>query len=471
MKKISLVLLLLAVIVGLVGPKFAGDAFNEQLDEFAAKISEQPFYTANVEYRDQTWFTTTAALVISVDNTAFGITDRDAAQAGFSFNVPIRAQHGPFLTQSGLRLGWVDWQVDLTLPEPNEHFTLAEGGEFIYSAEGIVGLFGATSYTDFMPSFTFTDSKSGVTVSSNGWQGNARLTADSIDYQTEQSISFEVSVQGSKIASIKNMSLNADIDAGLTQIWEKPLYNSLASLTIDTITFGNPAADEETRIDNIVVDTVTTYDETSELGSMLLSYKVASLVSSKFAMQNIQLDVEVNHMASRFVKAYQKLTEDIVNAPEQKETLVQAFVEEFALAQLQVNPELNIPVIKGVINKSTFNGFAKAKLVGIQAIPATAEDMAFWAEHAVVDAKLTLQEEAALFITKLILKSQLAANPQFVAMSEAEQETLLAQQAQTAISTFVQQGILSEVDEGYEITFSMENAEAMLNGQPMGLPF
>ena len=56
MKKVSLIVLLLAVVAGLVGPHFAGNSFNQQLDEFAAKISEQPFYEASIEAANKAGF-------------------------------------------------------------------------------------------------------------------------------------------------------------------------------------------------------------------------------------------------------------------------------------------------------------------------------------------------------------------------------------------------------------------------------
>lgn len=91
MKKLSLALLLLVVITGLVGPKFAGNAFNEKLDTFAKKISEQPFYQASITEREQGWFTTTASLVISLDSAAFRPQAGDIEQSEFSFTIPVSA--------------------------------------------------------------------------------------------------------------------------------------------------------------------------------------------------------------------------------------------------------------------------------------------------------------------------------------------------------------------------------------------
>ena len=129
MKKISLIILLLAVVAGLVGPHFAGNSFNQQLDEFAAKISEQPFYEASIESREQSWFSTTASLVISLDGAAFGPQADDVEQPKLSLTIPIEAQHGPLLTQSGLGLGWIDWQVNIAIDDPEARFALPEGEE------------------------------------------------------------------------------------------------------------------------------------------------------------------------------------------------------------------------------------------------------------------------------------------------------------------------------------------------------
>ncbi|MDC8830085.1 DUF945 family protein [Alteromonas gilva] len=471
MKKILLALLLFVVVIGLVGPKFAGNAFNQQLDDFADKLSEQPFYKATVEERVQSWFSTTASLAISIDIAQYGNSLNTTEQAVLSFSVPIKAQHGPLLTQSDLRLGVVDWQVNIALAEHVAQLKMAGDSEFIYSAEGFTSLLGTTSYSDIIPALTYTEPQSGFTLSITGWQGHARLTSDSMEYKTEQPLSLKLATQDTPIASFDNMSFDADLASGFMQAWKQPLYNGEASLRIDTITMANLATSEETKIENIVVDSVTSYDDTTELGSMLISSRVTSFVSSAMAIKDIQLDVEVANLQRNFLTAYQQLSEDIMNAPDQTESLFREFIQSAGLAQLQASPELNFPVIKGVINESKINGYANTRLVNIQTLPDTMEDPAFWAEHAFIDATLNAEEGAALFIAELILKSQLGANPQFAQMSDEEQKALIAEQSQATINAFVQQGMLSKTDAGYEITFSMENANAILNGQPMGLPF
>lgn len=471
MKKISLIVLLLAVVAGLVGPHFAGNSFNQQLDEFAAKISEQPFYEASIESREQSWFSTTASLVISLDGAAFGPQADDVEQPKLSLTIPIEAQHGPLLTQSGLGLGWIDWQVKMAIDDPEARFALPEGEEYIYSATGIVSLFGSVSYHDVVPAFTYTHPEMALMVSTTGWQGNARLTSDTIDSETVEAMNIDMFIQDAKIAAIENVSLVTDLETGLMQAWDNSLYDGVASFTIGTMTIMDPTTSEETKLDNVVMDSVTSVDKTSGLGDVLVSTKMASFANNTVTMQDIQFDFEMAKLQGSFLKAYQKMTEDIMNTPDEADSVMQGFLKGAGLAQLQVDPELNLPVIKGVINESKFDGYANTKVVGIQALPDTMEDVRFWAEHAVVDAKLTIEEGAALYITELILKSQLAANPQFAVMSDEEQKALIEQQTQGTINAFVQQGILSETEDGYEITFSMENAQALLNGQPMGLPF
>ncbi|MGQ8364160.1 YdgA family protein [Glaciecola sp. 1036] len=471
MKKFFLALLLLVVVIGLVGPKFAGNSFNNQLDYFAEKLSEQPFYKASIEDREQGWFSTSASLVISLDMGELAGSMNSADQDALSFTVPIKAQHGPVLTQSGLGLGWVDWQVNLTLSEPSENLELPEGNAFIYSAEGIYGLLGTTSYSDLVPALTYTDPESGLTFSTTGWQGNARLTTDTFDYESDQASSFEVSVFGTKVASVENMTVKSDIEAGLMQTWEQSLYNGVATISIGTMSFVNPSTSEETRLDNVVMDLDSDYDTSTELGDILISTKIASFVNSTFTMQDLQLDYAINNLQRSFFKAYQKMSEDIIDSPEQADVIMQAFLQDSVLEQLQANPELNLPQIKGVINESKFDGYANSKLVDVQALPDTLDDPAFWAEHAVVDAKLLVEEGAALFIAEMTLRSQLRANPQFSQMSEEDKNAIVAQQSQATIEALVQQGLLTKIDEGYEFTFTMENAQAMLNGNPMPLPF
>jgi uncharacterized protein YdgA (DUF945 family) len=139
------------------------------------------------------------------------------------------------------------------------------------------------------------------------------------------------------------------------------------------------------------------------------------------------------------------------------------------LEQVQAEPEYNFTNISGKVNGSEFEGKILAKIAGVTELPATLEDTAFWMQHAVVDSKMTMQREAALFIAGEMVKAQLAGNPQVAAMSLEEQAQLIAQQAEATLTGMAQQGMITVSEDGYEVVFTMQNAEAMLNGNPIPL--
>jgi uncharacterized protein YdgA (DUF945 family) len=63
-------------------------------------------------------------------------------------------------------------------------------------------------------------------------------------------------------------------------------------------------------------------------------------------------------------------------------------------------------------------------------------------------------------------------DPNAAGMTEEEISAIAAQQVEGMIGMFTQQGMITVTPEGmHEMTFTMKDGQAMLNGNPMPLPF
>jgi len=65
------------------------------------------------------------------------------------------------------------------------------------------------------------------------------------------------------------------------------------------------------------------------------------------------------------------------------------FIEANLLTQLKAEPEINITKLKATLPEGSFNAYANTKLVGIDALPGTLEDAAYWVTHLLADAQIT----------------------------------------------------------------------------------
>ncbi|GEM_PF-1462266 len=467
-----LLFIIIASIIALIAPNFAGNRFNTELDNFVEGINSQPFYQAKIENRQHGWFSTKADLIIRFDMDEIIPPEQQALeQSAFAFSFPINAQHGPMLTQSGFSLGWVDWIVNVATDEPIDGLAVEEDAVYLYSIQGVLSLFGTTSFEDYIPAITFEIPDSNMTLKTTPWHGKGHMTSDAMTYFTEHAITVEVVNDEITVANVSNLAIEMDLKAGLQQIWEQQLYNGEANFGIQSFVFTDPMSNEVTTLDSVSMRFISSYDEDSSLGNLLFENTASRYKNTAFELKDIALHYELNNIQREFMKAYQTLSEDIVRSPENSETIMQAFMNTSVLQQLKVDPELNLPVIKAKVNDSSIDGFVKSHLTGIQTLPETISDRDFWIEHAVVDAKMMMETEAANFIAKQIIKNQIALNPQAAQLSEDEIERIAVQQSSVTIDGFVQQGILKKLDNGYEFTFTMKNANALLNGNPMPLPF
>ena len=91
----------------------------------------------------------------------------------------------------------------------------------------------------------------------------------------------------------------------------------------------------------------------------------------------------------------------------------------------------------------------------------------------VVDSKFEVEKAMALFVAEVSLNSQFKNNPAISGqMTDTEIEALAGQQAATMVDTLSQQGMVAVNAEGnLEIIFTMKDGQAVLNGNPMPLPF
>jgi len=143
------------------------------------------------------------------------------------------------------------------------------------------------------------------------------------------------------------------------------------------------------------------------------------------------------------------------------------------LPQLQVSPAFNITEMSGTVGDGSFSGKMLTKVAGVEGIPANLEDLGFWASKVVVDSKFEVEKAMALFVAEMSLNSQFKNNPAISAqMTDTEIEALAGQQAATMVDTLSQQGMVAVNAEGnLEIIFTMKDGQAVLNGNPMPLPF
>jgi uncharacterized protein YdgA (DUF945 family) len=469
MKKVIISVAAIAV-VGLVAPKFTGAGINEGLDNFVASLNTAPGYTATIESRETSWFSSSAVVKVGIDPAMFA--DLDLAPTDMesfeelSANINVTAQHGPFLTLNGLGLGLSAWKAEVDESVLREYLSYADDEKF-YSVDGDVSFFGALSFEDSMPKFTVIPQDGGdeaITVS--GWNGRGTASSNSATYAGATDL-VTVSADGVTF-EMKSMTLESSIEGDWTAAMKGDFYNSTSQFGITSINLDMPMMDTKATLDKLIVDVNTEKSEDGNLMDMDINYAIESVQAPQFSGRDLIVKSEINNLESAFFKAYQEASAN----PAQMEQAMVDIIETKLLPQLQASPEFNITQMSGKVADGNFSGKIMTKVTGIDSLPVPLEDPAFWASKTVIDSQLTLDKAMALWVGEQVVISQIQADPNAAGMTDEEIKAIAAEQVEGMLGMFAQQGMITvNADGEYEMTFTMQDGQAMLNGNPMPLPF
>lgn len=473
MKKIIIPVAAIAI-VGLVGPKFTGNGINESLDSFIETMNTAPGYKATIESRETSWFSSSAVVNIAIDPAMFADVGLDSEAMddieNLSANVNVTAQHGPFLTLNGLGLGLSAWTAELDESVLREYLVYAEDEKF-YSVTGNVGLLGGISFEDKMPKFSLVHEdaeNADEDVMFSGWSGAGTKSGEHTTYSgLTELVTFTAGSDQTNL-EIKSISLESSMEGDWAAAMRSEFYDSVANFSIASINVNVPMMDVEATVESIVIDMLTAKSEDGNLMDVSMNYAIDSIEMPQFSGRDLIIKSEFNNLEKAFVKAYQ----DASAKPAEMEQALADMMETKLLPQLQASPELNITEMSGKVADGNFSGKIMSKLSGIDSLPASLEDPAFWMSKAVVDSTLTLDKAMALWVGEQVVTSQLQADPNAAGMTEEEIKAIAAQQVEGMIGMFTQQGMITvNADGEYEMTFTMQDGQAMLNGNPMPLPF
>lgn len=469
MKQIIIPIAAIAV-VGLVAPKFTGNSINEGLDNFVANLNTAPGYTATIESRETSWFSSAAVVKVGIDPAMFA--DLDVAYydmqnfEDLSATINVTAQHGPFLTLNGLGLGLSAWKATVDESVFREYLTYADDEKF-YSVAGNVSLFGGLSFEDTMPKFTVISQDGGdEVITFSGWNGKGTASSDGGTYAGATDL-VTVSADGLTL-EMKLMTIKSSIEGDWTAVMKGDFYNSTGQFGITSITLDMPMLDTKATLDKMLIDVKTEKSEDSKLMDMDINYAIESIQAPPFSGHDLIVKAEINNLERAFFKAYQEASTN----PAQMEQAMADIIATKLLPQLQASPEFNITEMSGKVADGNFSGKIMAKVTGINSLPEPLEDPAFWASKTVVDSQLTLDKAMALWVGEQVVISQIQADPNAAGMTDEEIKAIAAEQVEGMLGMFAQQGMITVNTDGeYEMTFTMQDAQVMLNGNPIPLPF
>ena len=457
-----------------VAPYFIGTSVQENVNAAVNEINEQAVYSAEVLSYDKGWFSTKAEVKLAIDFQALlNAQNVDQSEMPLEENPSITAtlvaHHGPVYFGDGVGLGRVHYTVFVDGDELREYVQW-DGQQPIYTNEGVVGLLGNLSYEDVIPALSATDEEEGFTLLFSGYAGKAVPEGDQTFYTSSgESLSINADAVSMKMS---NLSMDVTYDGSMMEAFKGELFESKVKALIETMEITGLEAGETVQLDNIALITDTEIDEGSNTANVYVEYAIEKVTGPELEASDMVLGVALNNLDVDFIKAYQDFSNTSLMIPsEEVPAKMMEFIEANLLTQLKAEPELNITKLKATLPEGSFNAHANTKLVGIDEMPGTMEDVAYWITHLLADAQITADKAFAQSVASGYMMGQLMATPQAQNMTAEELEAAVEQQTPMILSTFAQQGLIKETETGYETKLELKDGKASVNGTPIPLPF
>ena len=468
-KNLIALFLIAAVALGLIGPKIIGNNLEESTDEFIATLNKTPGYQVTVLQESFNWFSSSMTVNVGIDPSLFEELPVNSAVAEIfstlSTNLNITAQHGPFLYLNGLDLGGLALRMETESDFLREIISYSQSNS-LYLLEADIGLLGNMSYIDKIQAFSSGDAGGKLTFS--GWAGEGSLSSNYLAYKGNMdTLTFGVA-EGTVLA-MNSLSASMTADSSWTDMMINPVYDSTSELVLGSLTASIPTLDDmNIAIKNMVLKGTTATQSDEQLLNIGMAFNVGELTSGMIESKNLVFKSEINNLEKGFILAAQ---EGSLNAPDVDK--VQEVLSKILLPQLQASPEVIITELSGTVEEGNFSGNVLIKLDGIDKLPDYPDDPKFWLSKVSIDSRIEANEDMAMWLGEAALTQQFKANPAITeSMTAKEIKELASAQTAGTLDVLSQQGMLSLTEEGnFELTFSLENGQAKLNGNPMPLPF
>ena len=457
-----------------VAPYFVGNNVESNLNTAVDEINELAIYSAEVLSYQKGWFSTTAEVKLAIDFEALSNAQSlDSADMPLNENpsvvATLVAHHGPVYFGDGIGLGRVHYTVYVDGDELRDYVQW-DGQLPIYHNEGVVGLFGSVSYSDAIPALSASSEDDSFTVLFSGYTGEAVPDGDNTLY-TSSGESLSMSADEFSM-ELSNLSMDMSYKGSFVEAFRGDLFESEFKALIERIKVTGIEANETVELANVALVTDTKIDESTNTANIYVEYAIEKIVGPELEATDMALGLAINNLDIDFIKAYQEFSNSSLLIPsEEVPAKMMEFVEANLLSQLKAEPELNITKLKATVPEGSFTAHANTKLVGIDALPGTLEDVAYWVTHLLADAQITADKAFAQSMASGYMMGQLLATPQAQNMTEEELQAAVEQQTPMMLSTFAQQGLIKETEAGYETKLELKEGKATVNGTPIPLPF
>lgn len=469
MKKILSILLFLILPLMVAVPGYMGWQTQRYMEDMATYIDQLPEYGASWSEYKRGWFKSDGVLhVVLKGANPFS----ESLDVALPFNVEL--SHGPVLLGDKIQLGWFHLQV--SLQDKDEEYlqrvlTVKEDGP-IYQLDARMGLHGHTKIEDRWLPFEYKEGD--VQLAVQAYQGAGSVGIDRVLSYAFEVPSVEFIGEPASDAIVLE-AVGGDVSVNLAKLQRANVAPGEFKLSIGKVASKNVAdASMGFVAKDFLITGNTWLDDAETVFGTRSSFSLNAFVmpSAEVDIQNMVLDVAYKNISLAFIEQYQNI---IASAPDSAgPSYWQEHVGALVLSQLlPYSPEISLEAVKFDSPEGHFSAEANLSVEGaaIAAANLTPQNPMAVLPYLIFALEAVADEKVVHQLARRYMAEQMNQQDGIQDLTEAERSALLDEQVEQLLGLIVAQQFIVLQNQRYSVEIDYKKGQALLNGQPMPLPF
>lgn len=445
-----------------VSPYFTGNALETNFKKQVAALDAQPAYAAEVVSYEKGYFTSSALVRVTIDLASMAA-DNDELPETIEAELDFSAQHGLLLTQYSPGVGLAAWQLSLDGNDLQEYVEW-EDGTPIYQMTGSVGLFGGADYHDWMPELTAAENADGVAFNFSGYEGHGTVEQERVVY-TGGFKDMTLSVGDQARFKMSDLNLQVDAQASLASLLAGSVYGGDSSFSIKEVSFEDVEMTQPLILSNYQLTSTSNIDEEQNTASIVIKQGLESVSSESFTANDLVFNMSMDDLDISVLEAFQQFAsaQDGTDPAKLLEQQSEFFIQQLPKI-IDDNPSFKIDQLSASLEQGEMNADMFMQLADIEQLPDPIDDQAFWFSHVNSEANMRIEKPVALWLAQKQILMQLRTQLPPAQQDPVQMQQIAEQQAPLVISTFMQQGFLTEQEDAYVTKVTLKDGKFVLNG-------
>lgn len=461
MKKIVGIALSILFMLLIFGPIFGAYKSQQSLDELVEHLN-QAGYQAHWHSYDRGWLRSRGVLSVHLRDQPDWLGEGGALPWVFDIH------HGPVMVTQGMRPGWFAGTVTLEAEREQwlQSLVQVEGSGPLLQSRFNMSLLGLVSLNDRVLPFQIEEA--GTKIRVEGYQGSGHINARRQLHYAGALSGITLDQPGSLGFQLQQLEFVAHSDLSKLQVRNivpGEFLVSLGSLKVDDY------AGEPVLLEGASASTHVVFNEAQTLADISVKTQFDRFVLDDADLHNAQFHIELERLSLAFVDQYLTIQEASRTTGQPPAALLRFQLLGLAMKEwIPHGPSIDI---KRWSFESNYGLWDLQASISLSPEAAKERNPMALSQHLKIHSDLRLGKPLAFELAALSTRNELREQAFLTGelMSEEAFDLAVQEQAQMKLDLLLIQRMLVDEGETYRSKFEFKDGRALLNEQPIPLPF